>query len=386
MRSLVFTGKGGVGKTTLAAATGVRASKLGYRTLVISTDPAHSLADAFDLEIGHEVTPISDGLFCRQVDAQRRLEDGWGEIRDHLVEILNWSGVDGVEAEELAVFPGLEEIFGLIDLADYAQSGEWDLLIVDSAPTAETLRFLSLPDVMRWWMRKVWPAGRSVVKVVRPVLTRVTSAPVASDGVLDATEGMYSRLAAARALLSNGKRSSIRLVLNPEKVVLAESRRTYTYLSLFGYSVDAVIANRLLPDEVSDPWFADWRSAQIDHLAEVRDSFGALPVLEVPLTRREPYGLTALDDLAQVVYGDSDPAAVMSSDEPMTVVESPEGYDLHLRLPFADKSDLEVARNAEDLFVRAGPYKRALVLPQALLRREIVCATFQDEELVVSFR
>lgn len=386
MRSLVFTGKGGVGKTTLAAATGVRASRLGYRTLVISTDPAHSLADAFDIGIAHEITSISDGLFARQVDAQRRLEDGWGEIRDHLVAILNWSGVDGVEAEELAVFPGLEEIFGLIDLADYAQSGEWDLLIVDSAPTAETLRFLSLPDVLRWWMRKVWPAGRSVVRVVRPVLTRVTNAPVASDGVLDATEGIYSRLAAARALLSNGKRSSIRLVLSPEKVVLAETRRTYTYLSLFGYSVDAVIANRLLPDEVADPWFEDWRSAQDEHLGEVKASFGSLPVLEVPLAKREPYGLQALDDLAQAVYGDSDPAAVMCTDEPMTVVESSEGYDLHIRLPFADKSDLDVARNAEDLFVRAGPYKRALVLPHALLRRDIVSAKFRDDELVVSFR
>lgn len=385
MRSLVFTGKGGVGKTTLAAATALRAATTGYRTLVVSTDPAHSLSDAFDAPIGHDITEITAELFARQVDAQRRLEDGWGEIRDHIVELLNWSGVSGIEAEELAVFPGLDEVFGLIDLAEYADSGDWDLLVIDSAPTAETLRFLSLPDVLRWWMRRVWPSGRSVVKVVRPVLSRVTNAPIASDDVLDATEGIYGRLAAARARLSDSKRSSVRLVLSPEKVVLAESRRTYTYLSLFGYSVDAVIANRILPAEIDDPWFADWKTTQDEQMAVVRESFGSVPILEAHLAKREPVGLEQLHDFGQSVYGDADPAAVMCSDEPLTVVERPGGYDLKLRLPFADRNDLEIARNTEDLFVRAGPHRRALVLPHALVRREITSAKLDGDELTVSF-
>lgn len=386
MRTLLFTGKGGVGKTTLAAATAVCASDLGYRTLIISTDPAHSLEDVFAFPIGHEIVEIQKKLFARQVDAQQRLDEGWGQIRDHLVDIFNWSGVDGIEAEELAVLPGLDEVFSLIDITDYAESDLWDLLIIDSAPTAETLRFLSLPDVLRWWMRRVWPTGRSVVKVVRPVLSKVSTMPIASDNVLDATEELYERLAAARRLLGDVKRSSIRLVVNTERVVLAESRRTYTYLSLFGYSVDAVLANRILPPEAGVDWFREWKLAQDEQLGKLKESFGSLPVLTVELARKEPVGLAALREIGQLTYRDLDPGAIISADEPLTVTESPEGYDLHLRLPFADRSELEIGRNAADLFIRVGPYRRALVLPQALARRNIDIARLQDEELVISFR
>lgn len=386
MRTLVFTGKGGVGKTTVAAATAARASDLGYRTLIISTDPAHSLSDAFGVDLSHQMLELRSGLYAREVEAQKRLEEGWGEIRDHLLAVLDWSGMEGVEAEELAVLPGLDEVFALVDIVDYAASGKWDLLVIDSAPTGETLRFLSLPDVLKWWMRRIWPTSRSVVRAVRPVLSRVSGIPVASEAVMDATESLYERLAAAKSILSDAKQSSIRLVLNPEKVVIAEAMRTWTYLSLFGYSVDAVVANRILPEGVSDPWFDDWRESQARNLETVHTAFDPMPILTVPLARREPIGLTRLDELASEIYGDADPSLVMYSDESLTVAQVPEGYDLHLRLPGAGRNEIDVSRRDDELFIKAGSWKRNLLLPQALRRREIAEARFGDGELLLMFR
>ena len=246
-RVLLFTGKGGVGKTTTAAATAVRCADAGLRTIVLSTDPAHSLADAFDVPLGPLPAPIADNLWGQQLDAQERMEEGWHEIQGYLREVFNWAGVDGLEAEELSVIPGLDEIFSLTDIKGFAESGEWDVVVVDCAPTAETIRFLSLPDILARYMERLFPVGRRVNKVIAPVLSRVTSLPVADDGVFENVSAFYDRLDGVREILIDPARSSVRLVVNPERMVIAEARRTYTYLSLFGYRVDAVIANRLLP-------------------------------------------------------------------------------------------------------------------------------------------
>lgn len=385
MRTLLFTGKGGVGKTTVAAATAVAAAERGERTLVLSTDPAHSLADAFSVPLGTEPSELAPGLWGQQLDAQERMEASWGEIRAWLVEVFDWAGVDAVEAEELAVFPGFEEIFALADIKTFADSGEWDLLVVDCAPTAETIRLLSLPDVLAWYMDRVFPVGRRLNRIVAPVLTRVSSLPVAGDEVFGATRRFYERLDGVKALLADPSRSSVRLVVNAERMVISEARRTHTYLSLFGYRVDAVIANRLLPDDVTDPWFARWKQVQAEHLAEIHEAFAPLPILPVPLAPDEPVGLDKLRVLAGQVYGELDPTAVLHDGEPMTVTREDDGWLLTLELPFAARDDLEVGRHGDDLLVRVGPYRRCLLLPDSLRRRPISGARLVDGRLRVRF-
>jgi arsenite-transporting ATPase len=254
MRILLFTGKGGVGKTTVAAATATRAAENGLRTIVLSTDPAHSLADAFDVPLGDRPTPIAHRLFGQQLNARVRFEEAWEDVRTYLVDVLDWAGADAVEAEELAVIPGLDEVFALADIKEFATNGEYDLVVVDCAPTAETIRLLSLPDVLGWYMERMFDTQRRLTRLARPILQRVSGIPIAGDGVFGAVRRFYERLDGVRELLTDGDITSARLVVNPERLVIAEARRTFTYLSLFGYHVDAVIANRIYPSELDHPW------------------------------------------------------------------------------------------------------------------------------------
>ena len=385
MRTLLFTGKGGVGKTTIAAATALRCADEGLRTMVISTDPAHSLSDAFDLPLDAHPRELAPGLWGQQLDAQERMEESWGEIRAYLIEVFNWAGVEGIEAEELSVFPGMEEMFGLIDIKGYADAGEWDVLVVDCAPTAETIRLLSLPDVLAWYMDRVFPMGRRVNRVLGPVLSRLSTLPIADDDVFGAANRFYSRLDGVKELLTDPEHASIRLVVNPERMVIAEARRTYTYLSLFGYRVDAVIANRLLPEAVSDPWFDQWKKVQAEHVTEIDEGFAPLPVLRVELTPHEPIGLDHLRTLAADVYGTTSPADVLHAGPLMTVTKSDGRYVLELELPFADHDDLELGRHGDELLVRVGPYRRAIVLPTTLRRRAVDAARLRDGTLRVTF-
>jgi arsenite-transporting ATPase len=386
VRVLLFTGEGGVGKTTVAAATALHAAAAGHRTMVISTDPAHSLADAVGVPLGDDATPIAENVWGQQLDAQERMEESWAEIQAYLVEVFNWAGVDAIEAEELAVIPGLDEVFALSDIKSYATAGTWDLLVVDCAPTAETIRFLSLPDILSWYMERLFPVGRRVNRMVGPVLSRVTSLPVAGDAVFGATRRFYDRLDGVRAILTNAATTSVRLVVNPERMVIAEARRTYTYLSLFGYHVDAVIANRLLPDEVSDPWFAQWKEAHAEHLAAIEEGFAPLPVLRARLAAGELVGTEALVGLAAEMYGERDPTAQLHAGEPWRVERRGSTYVLSVELPFAEHDDLELGRRDNELLVRVGPYRRSLVLPDTLRRRPVAGATLRGGMLKVTFR
>ena len=280
MRVLLFTGKGGVGKTSVAAATALRCADAGLRTLVISTDPAHSLSDSFAMPLGTEPTPITHSLWGQQLDAQERMEESWGDIQAYLVEVFNWAGVEAIEAEELAVIPGLDEVFALGDIKTHAESGEWDVLVVDCAPTAETIRLLSLPDILSLVHGAGVPHGPAGEPHDR-------AGPVAGHepagrrrrGLRRQSSRFYDRLDGVKEILADPERTSVRLVVNPERMVIAEARRTYTYLSLFGYRVDAVVANRLLPDEITDPWFEKWKASHAEHLATIDEAFSPLPVL-----------------------------------------------------------------------------------------------------------
>jgi arsenite-transporting ATPase len=384
-RILLFTGKGGVGKTTTAAATAVRCADAGMRTIVLSTDPAHSLADAFDVELGAVASPITPSLWGQQLDAQERMEESWHDIQGWLREVFAWAGVDGLEAEELSVIPGLDEIFALADIKQYAESGEWDIVVVDCAPTAETLRFLSLPDILARYMERLFPVGRRVNKMVAPVLSRVTSLPVAGDDVFAATSRFYDRLDGVREILMDPARTSVRLVVNPERMVIAEARRTYTYLSLFGYRVDAVVANRLLPEAVADPWFERWKELHTEHLRTIEDGFAPLPVLKVELAPTEIVGVEALRDFAQQIYGDLDAASRLHAGQPLRITRRGGRTTLALELPFADRDDLELGRRGDELLVRVGPYRRAITLPDSLRHRAIVDASLKQGRLKVTF-
>jgi arsenite/tail-anchored protein-transporting ATPase len=385
MRILLFTGKGGVGKTTVAAATAVRAAAAGHRTLVMSTDPAHSLADSFDVELSAETRPIGDNLWAEQIDAQARLEANWRDIQEFVIAFLNWAGVDAIEAEELSVIPGLDEIFSLTDVKRHVDSGNYDLLIIDCAPTAETLRLLSLPEAMNWYIERIFPVERRLVRTVRPLLTKLTSMPIADDRIFAAVERLHRNLDGVRQLLTNEHMSSVRLVVNPEKMVIAEARRTYTYLSLFGYRVDAVVVNRIIPDEVEDPYFGKWKDIQAEHLATVHDSFQPIPILTARLFDREMVGSPLLADLAGEVYGDLDATAILHQEDPLRVRKKDGAYVLSIRLPFVERTGLNVFRKSDELFVRIGSYKRNVILPQVLQRLEIQEAAFVDDRLEVRF-
>ena len=385
MRVLLFTGKGGVGKTTVAAATAVRAAAQGRRTLVMSTDPAHSLGDSFEVQIGSSPTEIAPDLWAQQIDAQDRLEDNWREIQEYIVQLMNWAGTDTIQAEELTVIPGLDEIFALIDVKTHVESGHYDVLIVDCAPTAETLRLLSLPEVMTWYIERIFPVERRIVKTVRPLMSRVTSLPIAGDRVFDAIERLHGNLDAVKRILTDEKVSSVRLVVNPEKMVISEARRTYTYLGLFGYRVDAVVVNRVLPPDVTDPYFGKWKDIQAEHLATVHESFAPVPILQARLFDREMVGVRLLEEMGDEVYGDRDAMAVLFHDQPIRVRKRAGGYVMTLRLPFVSREELDIHRRGEELFVRVGSYKRNLILPQTLKRLSVREANLTGDRLEITF-
>jgi arsenite-transporting ATPase len=385
MRVLLITGKGGVGKTTVAAATAVHAADLGHRTLVMSTDPAHSLADAFQLDFGDEPTRVTPMLAAQQINSQQRLEESWGEVRDALTDLFDWSGLKGIEAEELTVFPGMDEIFSLVTVRDHVRSGEYDVVVVDCAPTAETLRLLSLPEVLSWYMEKMFPIGRRVAKVVRPMLSKVTSMPVADDKVFAAVQRFYDRLDGIREILADPDVTSARLVMNPEKMVIAEARRTYTYLGLFGYPVDAAIVNRVLPDTVTDSYFAKWREIQKGHLASVEEGFADVAIRHLRLFNEEMVGLDLLRQVGDELFGDTDPTARMSEGQPFRVEDVGDEVVIVMTVPFAERSDVDVMRNASELIVTVGPYRRSIILPDSLGRRHVRRAQLLDGELRITF-
>jgi arsenite-transporting ATPase len=385
MRILLFTGKGGVGKTTVAAATAARIAASGARTIVLSTDPAHSLADAFDVTLGDDPSEIAPRLFGQQLNARVRFEQAWDDVRDYMVGVLDWAGADAVEAEELAVIPGLDEVFALADIKAFATSGDYDVVVVDCAPTAETIRLLSLPDILGWYMDRVFETQRRVTKLARPVLDRLTSLPIANDRVFAALRKFYDRLDGVRDLLVDGDITSARLVVNPERMVVAEARRTYTYLSLFGYHVDAVIANRMLPDAIDDPWFAQWKATQSAHLQLIEDAFRPLPVLAAELAGHELAGRDELCAFATTLYGERDAATRLASVQPLRVDAVGSSLVLSVHLPFTERDDVSLGRSDEELFLTVGPHRRALVLPDSLLRREVTGARLAGDRLEVEF-
>ncbi|WP_049573491.1 ArsA family ATPase [Nonomuraea sp. SBT364] len=375
-RVLLFTGKGGVGKTTAAAATATLAARRGLKTLLVSTDTAHSLADALAVEPG-EVAP---GLHLHQVDTQRSLERHWGELRDYARGLLAELGLDEITSEELTVLPGAEELIALMELREHAREGRWDVIVVDCAPTAETLRLLALPEALDWHVTRLMPLGRRLLRVAAPFVRGVARVSAPGDDVVGAAERFHRGLMEVRELLTGGH-ASVRLVLTPESVVLAEARRTLTSLNLYGYRVDAVVANRVFPAGDADEWRAQWVAAQSRLLAEAEESFAPLPVHVVPYLPAEPVGKEALARLGEVLYGEADPFAPPSAPPPLRLSAD----ELTLDLPGARRGEVDLARKGDELIITAGPYRRILALPAALARRKISSAVLRDGALRVRF-
>jgi arsenite/tail-anchored protein-transporting ATPase len=384
VRVILFTGKGGVGKTTAAAGTAALAASRGLRTLVMSTDSAHSLADAFRMPVGSDPTAVAPGLFVQQVDAQRRFEESWVDIQRYLLTVLDAAGVDPITAEELTVLPGAEEVLALLELRRQVVSGRWDVVVVDCAPTAETLRLLALPEALGWYMDRVFPAERRIVKALRPVLSKAAGVPMPQDHVFDAVERLHRDLEQVQEILT-GKETSVRLVLTPEHVVVAEARRSLTTLSLFGYQVDGVVANRVFPDEGADAWRSGWVTAQAEVLAAVGESFVGLPVWRSAYQPSEPVGVEQLTAFAAAAYGEDDPLAPPDGEGPVTVRRTESGATLRMALPFVDRTDVDLARHGDELVVTVGSYRRLLALPTALRQHQVAGARVVDGALRVKF-
>ncbi len=385
MRIMLYTGKGGVGKTSAAAATALRCAELGYRTIVLSTDAAHSLADSFDTPLAPFPKKIAPNLWGQEVDIFHEITTHWGTIQEYLVAIMAWRGLDEIMAEEMTVLPGMEELSSLLLITHYFDSGEYDVLIIDCAPTGETLRLLSFPEVARWWLEKIFPVQRKAYKLIRPMLKPFSDIPLPSEEVFNSVEHLFVELDRMHSLLSNREKSSVRLVLNPEKMVIKEAQRTFTYLNLYGYSTDAVICNRIIPSEVNDPYFALWKDIQSKHYHLVEECFAPLPILSIPLFDQEVLGLSMLRHMADAMFGSDDPAKMYYVGQTHSIEKQGKDFVLSLPLPLACKEDVELTRTGDELIARVGNQKRNLILPRALVGLETKQAKLEGDSLKVVF-
>ena len=389
MRVILMTGKGGVGKTSVAAATGLRCAELGYKTLVLSTDPAHSLADSFELELEHMPRQVKPNLWGAELDALMELEGNWGAVKRYITQVLQARGLEGVEAEELAILPGMDEIFSLVRMKRHYDEGEFDVLIIDSAPTGTALRLLSLPEVAGWYMRRLYKPFQAVSAALRPIVEPLFR-PVAgfslpTQEVMDAPYEFYEQLEALEKVLTDATTTSVRLVTNPEKMVIKESLRAHAYLSLYNVGTDLVVANRIIPDSVSDPFFQRWKESQQRYRHEIHENFRPLPVKEVPLYSEEMCGISALERLQETLYGEENPTQVYYKETTLRVVQQQESYSLEVYLPGIPKDQIELSKTADELNIRIGNHRRNLVLPQALATMQPAGAKMEDDYLKIRF-
>lgn len=383
-RTILYTGKGGVGKTSVAAATARRCAAAGLRTIVLSTDPAHSLADALQTDVGGEPTRIAPGLLAQQVSAQDELERNWSAVRAWAGELLVDRGVDRISAEELTVPPGMDELFSLLQLKRHHESGDHDVIVVDCAPTGETLRLLSFPDVARWWLAKVFPQQSRIMEAARPFARAVLDVSLPGEAVLDEIQGLTRNLIAMNEILRDTEHVSLRLVMTPDRMVIDEARRTFTYLNLYGFLTDAVVVNRVFPAEVGD-YFGPWRDRQQEHLATVRESFAPVPVLCAPYFPLEVVGDEALDELGHALFADHDAADVLHRSVTQELTLEADGARLRLELPFAEKGKVGLKKVGRELIVRVDGHKRTLMLPPAVADYRPSGATLQDGALHITF-
>ncbi|HET9878806.1 MAG TPA: TRC40/GET3/ArsA family transport-energizing ATPase [Candidatus Limnocylindria bacterium] len=383
-RILVYTGKGGVGKTSVAAATALACADRGYRTIVMSTDIAHSLGDAFDRQLGPTPLEIVPNLWAQESDVFFNVARYWGKIQEYAASVLRWRGLDDVLAEEMTVLPGMDEVGSLLWIADHHDSGDYDVVVVDAAPTGETLRLLSLPEAGRWWMEKVEPLGRRITKLTGPIIRRVIGMPMPGDAVFDAGEELFARLEHMHSLLTDHDKTSVRVVLTLEQVVIAEAQRSFTYFHLYDYPTDLVVANRVLPDEVGE-YFRGWYEAQQRYGPLVEKTFHPIPVRQAPYFDREMVGVDLLRELAATLYGDEDPTTFFYRGRPYRVARDGSEFIVSVELPFTEKRQINLSRHGDELVIDLGTWRRTLVLPRLLVDVPTQGARFEDGTLKIRF-
>ncbi len=384
-RTILYTGKGGVGKTSVAAATARRCAAAGLRTVVLSTDPAHSLSDSLEADLGSAPTPVDDLLHGQEVQAQEEMERHWDAVSGWLGELLAERGVDPISADELTVPPGMDELFSLLQIKAHHESGEYDAIVVDCAPTGETLRLLSFPDVASWWLEKVFPWERRLYAAARPFARTLLDIPMPSEAVFDDVKRLVQNLVAMNVILRDRSRTSIRLVMNPDRMVIKEAMRTFTYLNLYGYLTDAVVVNRLFPADVEGGYFAGWREVQQEQMELVRSAFSPVPILTAPYFDQEVVGPEMLDRLAAEAFESLDPHAVLHEDLSQELQSENGHATLRLALPFADKGDIHLKKIGLEVIVRVGGQKRTILLPQTMADYKPRGARFDDGALHVTF-
>ncbi|MGH7910206.1 MAG: ArsA family ATPase [Candidatus Dormibacteraceae bacterium] len=385
MRVILFTGKGGVGKTSVAASTALACARRGYRTLVMSTDPAHSLGDALDRDLGPHAQAIEANLWAHEVSALHEMERNWGRLHEYLARVLSTQGLDDIVAEEVATPPGMDEVASLMWIKHYAERGEHDVVVVDCAPTGETLQLLMFPDAAKWWLDKIYPWERRALRVARPLLRPVLDIPLPEEEVMASVRDLLLDLEGMKRVLTDTSVTSMRLVLNLEKMVIKEAKRAYTYLSLFGYETDCVVVNRRYPPGLQDPLFRRWYDIQSGYAQEVDQSFAPLPILNIPLFDDEVVGVAMLARMAEAVYGSTDPAARLHTGKQQQVRRVGKEYVLAMPVPFAERGAVDLSRQDGELFVTVGNYKRDITLPRTLASRETVGAALEDGELRIRF-
>ena len=386
MRIILYTGKGGVGKTTVAAATALRAAEMGYRTIVFSTDIAHSLGDSLDFPLTPDPIQVAPNLWGQEVDILKELETYWSTIQNWIRSVMVWRGLQEIIAEEMAVLPGTEELCSLLYIAHHHDSGQYDVVVVDCAPTGETLRLLSFPEVARWWMERIFPLERKVARLVRPVIKPFVDIPIPEDEVFDAIHKLFSQLVRIRTILTKPGDASVRLVLNPEKMVIKEAQRTLTYLNLYGYDTDLVVCNRVIPEDVQDRYFDAWKESQIRHLQTIEESFSPLPIRNIPLMKQEVVGLPLLREIARSLFGDDDPSGIFYRGKPHRIQKEGGHYVLSLPLPFVTKEQVSLVQSGDALVVQAGSHRRNILLPRVLIGRPVQEARYEDNQLKIHFQ
>jgi len=385
MRVILYTGKGGVGKTTVAAATAVKCAEMGLRTLIISTDAAHSLGDSLDRELAPEPTEVATNLYAQEVNALHEMEGHWDKIHGYLSVLFNSQGVDEIIAEELATPPGMEEVSSLMWIRRHAQLNQHDVLIVDCAPTGETLQLLAFPDVAHWYLDRIFPMERKVMRVARPIVQPFVKIPLPGDEIYGSIKNLLLDLESMKEVLSDSKSCTVRLVLNLEKMVIKEAQRAYTYLNLYDYQVDAVLVNRILPESVSDGYFADWRKSQQRYAEQVEAAFSPVPILNSQLFDHELVGLDNLRELGDALFGETDPSAVLYDTKPQALRKQGDEYVLTLQLPFATKEQVDLTQRDDELYVSVGPYKREISLPHVLHGKVTTAAHLESGQLAIHF-
>jgi arsenite/tail-anchored protein-transporting ATPase len=393
MRILLFSGKGGVGKTSLAAATGLQLSKLGYRTLVMSVDPAHSLADAFDLETGlfdantGDPLAIHENLSIHEVNIQKEIKRHWREISAYVISVLRTTGISDVEAEELAILPGMEELSAMMYVNQFRREGRYQAIVLDCAPTAESLRFISMPTTLDWYMKHIFPFHRGLLKAVRPLANRVSPVELPTDNYFANIAELFGKLDGIPELLEDARTTSVRLVTNPEKMVLRETQRAFVYFSLHGLTVDGIIVNRVLPEEVTDVYFQEWRASQAKVLKEIEAYFAPVRVKRVPLFTHEVLGRERLEELARSLYQESDdPAAVTRTEAPYTFEKMDGYYAVRLQLPFAVKGEIGLFKKGDELVVEIGTLRRHIGLPTSMSSLSPSRARLENKILTVEMK